>query len=313
MTLKRKSCALLAALSVLTLALPACKDEEDLPNLPNQETTAPTPPPADPCATIDVPVAMLSGLPGDELGVAVSHACIRRADLSAAQVAVVTGSDLGAVASGTLRDFYDRGGLVMVVHPDANTASILQRDLGESYQPLSDGMDALAYVFNRYDRHFILLKDGAEVVDANPDSDITDDELASLEGMTDEGETGEEVPVIDSADLSEDHHHGHEYYAGRLEMLIGWINAKTSEPMALTGRGADGYDPRVDISRSYSEVTLSIPVELHNKIDKATWSKADYLNYDTDIAYTYYVYPLYIFATPESVTLPATTMQSPAR
>jgi hypothetical protein len=250
--------------------------------------------------TFAVPVALLSSIPNDEYGEAVSLACPKITSLDKASLAVVTGADLPSVDKDELKTFFDQGGVVLVMYPDANTDDVLRDELGDVYQPYTDETKALAYAFNNQDQYYILSNDSVVVEIEGEEELITDEQFASLEGKQDENEDALSADA-EAEDATDVHEHNENYYYDRISMLIEWVNDKfnadgssKSATIAET-RSGDGYTSTIDVARYYEQVTCSKSLELHHRIDKATGSSEDRMDKDVEIAYTYYVYPLYLF------------------
>ena len=282
---------------VVVLGLSACNDDVK-PDIPDN------PPPAaseEEWAAAWARVCFISLSDDEDLNVALRERFPSVSDLSGASVAVVSGDGLqGAIGAG-LKEFYDRGGLVVVAKPNDDTDDIVEEFLSGGYCPLVDSTDAILFAFNNQDKYYTIAT-GPEVTEGGVDEETDQAILDELIGKADEGEEpGWEEDTVNEDEV-EAHEHDEDYFHQRMESFVDWVNRSydasgpVNEPVMALSRGSDNYDPRVNISNDYVEVYHSFPVSLHNRIDKGTGSKEDRLDCDTDIEYNYRVYPLYLFS-----------------
>ncbi len=245
-------------------------------------------------------VAFLSQITsGTELGEAIIGVCANVSQLENAQIAFVTGGDLESLPKGELLDFYNKGGLITVVNPDANTDDFLIEELKGGYSPITDNIGALLFAFNNRDQFFIILKNGVECVPNQEVVPVDEEVLNGLIGKTDEDESKINDEEIKSESEITAHEHDDYYYYMKLEDFIEWVNENYDDRglklnAKFATRVANSYNPSVDISRNYFEISYTMPVSLHNKIDQATWSDPDRLDYDTNITYNAQIYPVYL-------------------
>ena len=283
--------------AAVALGSSACNDDvnPDLPDNPGQESHD------DEWDTASARVCFMSAVDDEDMSVALRERFPNVSDLSGASVAVVSGNDLrGAVGQG-LKEFYDRGGLVVVTNPNDDTDNIVEEFFSDGYCPLVDATDAILFAFNNRDKYYTIAT-GYEVSEGGTTEEIDQTILDELIGKPDEGETsGWEEDTID-ADDEGPHEHDEDYFHLRMENFVDWVRCNydgsgpVGVPAVAWSRGGDSYDPRVNISNDYVEVYHSFPVSLHNRISKGTGSKEDRLDSDTDIEYNYRVYPLYLFS-----------------
>ncbi|MDE5806883.1 MAG: hypothetical protein K2H76_02110, partial [Muribaculaceae bacterium] len=248
---------------------------------------------------VTAPTSIVGQLPSDDFGKALAERFVGGASLADASIAVFTGQSLQSASVSELKDFYNAGKLVIVVNPVPSTDEILKETLGATYSPYCDQTDVLVYAFNNQDRHFLIFDD--QDIEKE-ETDIEETDVSSLIGKYDEGELGNSEDNSEgdvSVDSVEIHEHDHDYYHKRLQPFIEWVKNNVETPSRTllsysSTRSGDGYNAAYNIDTNSVEVSALFPIELHNKIDKATWSNADYLNKDSDVQFTYYIYPLYV-------------------
>lgn len=274
----------------------SCEDENEIP----------TPAPGtsdDPVEIewekVDAPVAIISGLPDDDFGTSIRERFSNVSPIEGADIAVISGQAFEGGQVDQLVELYDRGGLVVVVNPDAATDNKVEENFDGGYCPLVDETDAIMFAFNNK-RQFYTMLAGEEFDGTYEEIEGTSQELLDqLKGKKDENENDSD-PEPDSAPI-EEHEHDKDHFHQRLDCFVKWINKTYSTAAPLTGAGnssrgsSEGYDPRLDISNDYTELYVSFPVSLHNKIDQAAaHSSPDVLDRDTEIEYNYRVYPLFL-------------------
>ena len=245
-------------------------------------------------------VAFLSQITSaTELGEAIIGVCANVSQLENAQIAFVTGEDLESLPEGKLLDFYNKGGLIAVVNPDTKTDDFLINELKGGYSPITDNIGAMLFAFNNRDQFFIILKNGIESVPNQEVVPVDGEVLNGLIGKTDEDESEIKDEGVGSGQEVAVHEHDDYHYYMKLEDFIKWVNDNydANGPkmnVKLLTRVANSYNPSVDISRNYFEISYTMPVSLHNKIDQAVWSDPDRLDYDTNITYNAQIYPVYL-------------------
>lgn len=291
------SVATVISVVVVGFGMSACNDDvkPSVPDIPGQETIESE------WTTASARVSFLSQVDDGDFNVALRECFPNVSDLSGASVAVVSGNGLkGAIGLG-LKEFYDRGGLVVVTNPNDDTDDIVEEFFADGYCPLVDSTDAILFAFNNRDKYYTIAT-GSEVTEGGTTNETDQALLDELIGKADEEETpGWEEDTINE-DEAEAHEHNEDYFHQRMESFVNWVNriydasGPVNEPVMALSRGSDSYDPRVNISNDYVEVYHSFPVSLHNRIDKGTRSKEDRLDCDTDIEYNYRIYPLYLFS-----------------
>ena len=279
----------------LVSSLISCNDPYDLKDPTNPDT----PDSPNKWERVTIPTSIVGQLPSDDFGKALAERFVAGASLADASIAVFTGQSLQSASATELKDFYDAGKMVIVVNPVPSTDEILKENLGATYSPYCDQTDVLIYAFNNHDRHFLIFDD--QDIEKE-ETEIEETDVSSLIGKYDEGEP-ENSEDNSEGEVSDDieaiHEHNHDYYHKRLQPFIDWVKNNVETPSRLllsysSTRSGDGYNAAYNIDTNSVEVSALFPIELHNKIDKATWSDADYLNKDSDVQFTYYIYPLYV-------------------
>lgn len=290
--MKQKTYHFLNCLIVaLMVVFVSCNDRDDSvgPQIPD------TPGGSKEWEKVDFPTAIIGQLPSDDFGKALGERFISGASLSGASVAVFTGESLQNASIAELKAFYNSGKMLVVVNPLPTTDEILKEHLGATYSPYCDQKDVLIYAFNNQDRHFLIF-DNQDIEKAETDIEETD--VSSLIGKYDENESED----ADAALVDEDeeiHQHDHDYYHSRLQPFIDWLNKNVEKHSRYfssisSTRSGDGYNASYNIDTNSVEVSALFPISLHHQIDKATGSSADYLNKDSDVQFTYNIYPLYV-------------------
>lgn len=259
-------------------------------------------PPVDPdspveLTRVELPTAVIGGFPAGDLGEALAYRFPIVSELNSSDIAIFSGSTLKSAPVASLKEFYDRGGLVLVVNPDSDTDEVLENDLGAGYSPYCDQTNVLVYAFNKFDSHLMIFED-EEL--PREETDIEETDISGLVGIPDSGEPLDDSDTIDE-DEAEAHEHGLNYYQCRLESLVNWIYDNLPDSSANeveSTRSEDGYDSKYNINLGVISLNASFPVKLHNKIDKATGSKPDYLDKDGDVSVNLEIHPLYIHNIP---------------
>lgn len=276
----------------------SCRDDHD-PGPVNPYN----PPVEDIRQTITAPVALLSTLPPDAYGEALQKATPVRAALGDASVAIVSGGDLRNIDKAALKEFYDKGGIVVVVHPDDQTDDVLRDDLGDYSHPYNDETDALAFAFNKDDRYFIVQARPLVVEHIGDLEELSDEEFKALMNKTDEEEGDDEgALVVDGEEDSGEYREDDRYYYNRIEYLIEWVNdlceEKNTESRSLFTRADAGTPPPVELTKFYGSAKYSFDIQLRHQLEKASSSKSDSLLGKAYILASFKEYPLYVFDIP---------------
>lgn len=278
---------------IFGVVLVGCKDDE-----PGQGGGGETPEtPEEVRKEVSANVAYLSQITSStEYGEAIMEAFTKVSSLENSQIALITGADLENISKGSLLEFYNRGGLVVVINPDNKTDNFLVEELDGSYSPITDNIGAMLFAFNNRDQFFIILNNGLESIPQQEIVPVDEDVLNSLIGKTDSDES-----LADDfhEGKQEEHVHDDYHYYLKLEDFIDWINENydtngIKARKRFATRAGSSYNPSVDISRNYFEISYTMPVKLHNKIDQAALSSPDRLDYDTNITYNAQIYPVYL-------------------
>lgn len=173
-------------------------------------------------------------------------------------------------------DFYDKGGLIILLPTKAEDASDMlgYEDVGEWDELLfatHNGIDP--------DDHFFMLDEK--------------DEVTSID------ENGNETKRTIVKDLN--------YYNDRLTALVDWIewyeeefDNQASESRKLTRGNTRGDDMpdfdhlKLSLAKDFKHYSINFPFSLKKVIDKATWSEPDVLDCHGSVTLRFDVLPLYM-------------------
>ncbi len=189
---------------------------------------------------------------------------------------------------------YELGGIVILLKP---TKEAYER-LAEGFEhpdamPDFPGNGIFLFAYDRDHNHYSISED------TDPDDSYEEVAGDRLEDLVNAGAgNSDDQNLPDKPEEADEHIHSLEYFCGRLTPFVEWLNEIAAEPdqRALSRAGGDGYDPRADISNSYKDYIIQVPVKLHHMIRHLSGSKKDYLNADGEIKIKARVFPLFMFS-----------------
>lgn len=239
--------------------------------------------------TSSVPTCISSTITDMEEREAIEKCFPVPASLEDAKIAFFSNTDLTGNAK-AIDDFYDAGGLVVLVNPDKDAFA----KYAASYEhpasmPQKIDANLFIYAYNQSCVYSILTLPDAEPSN-NADAVSIDDLKAA--GAYDESEDDEEW---DNLKQEAAHAHDDTYFIERLDNFIEWID-RTFAENTESRANSTGYDPTVNISNSYRRFTTQMTVDLDNKILSTALSGDDYLRAYGDITIDYKIYPLFMYS-----------------
>lgn len=221
-----------------------------------------------------------------------------RAAIGDAEIAFVTPEEAAALGT-QIDDFYDRGGLLVMMRPTVSNFGLLSDTVRDGDFTDNQDVDELFFAFNKYEQHYTMIDE--------PEFDGVYQAVESSEDQMNESvEYGKanpllsyEMPVYDYDNETE---YNTNYWNIRFTPFINWIDEMAGLRLAAqsgaTTRAADIPDYKtlkVNINSEGQVFETNFPFSMNNVITSGVseeWS----LNKSSVISVRYTVYPVYMFS-----------------
>lgn len=196
-----------------------------------------------------------------------------------AEVAVIKAEDIGAYED-KLKDLYDRGGLVVVVHPTSDSFAAFAEKHGISnYMPTESSQPILLFATDNNHHHYALYANGP--FDGNYNDDVT-------EYVPDEP-ISEEIrePELESEET---------YYKRRIFQFFRWIKQerKTAGTRG-TAQWVATYDPYLTYI-ACEHIYHNFEIPMNHAVYQVIGYSEDYINATGSIDVRYDIYNAYVFS-----------------
>ncbi len=219
-------------------------------------------------------------------------------DLASARLAIVSVDRLTADAA-ALKEVYDAGGIIAVIHPTEASLQSLSETLGSRHDlPSYDGYGILLYAFDNDFHHYTMLEDDP-VLDAdqnNEEREIGQEEWDALlkAGLESDGSEdffrSHSLHYCDNeADFNENHYQIH------VAPFVEWVDERLVAEAKARTRSSDD-DAQDALSRYYMEYRTSYAIKLYNQIDKGTLCDPDRLDKNSVAVLNYKIFPFYVLS-----------------
>lgn len=177
------------------------------------------------------------------------------------------------------------GGIIANINPDEETENFMCEKFGSLRMPEQHKYGVFLNAFSSNDKYYTIFCDNPELTTESFVNYRTNEQEDWLNHYVGQGGNYNPAPGHDVVKRDE------AYYLRRIWPFVNWVKKHTTYQLA---EGGSGYDPTLDISRSYIDISHSFPISLHHKIDQATFSDPDELNKDGQIEVNYRLYQVYV-------------------
>ena len=218
-----------------------------------------------------------------------------KAAISDAEIAFVSPNE--AVAMGEqLADFYNRGGLLVVMRPTSSNYGTLPDEVEDEDFTDNEAYDELFFAFNNKEQHYTMI--------AEPESDEKGNTVeVDKEQMIQSHEYGKTHPLekqlLPVYDADNDIEQNVNYWQIRITPFIDWIEEmggiQQAKVFSRVGDVPDYAKLKADINNDGQVFETNFPFSMNNKITSGV-SEDWYLNKNSSVSVRYTVYPVYMLS-----------------
>lgn len=200
-----------------------------------------------------------------------------------AQIAFLNKNEITENTS-ELKECLKNGGIIVNVNPDKNSENFMCKEFGTLRLPEQTQYGVFLTAFTGNNKYYNVFSDNPELTIDKFENNHTQEQEDWLNYWINKAKTSR---ANDVTMFTRDE----DYFLNRIRPFVEW--AKKNVGYKLTESGS-GYDPTLDISRSYIDISHTFPISLHHTIDQGTFCDPDDLNKDSQIEVNYKLYQVYV-------------------